>query len=121
MKMPFVFPLVLAPGRRRQRARPGRPLQLRQVGELRGVQNLQMGRDQRGAQLSDLVDRQIKAGVDAELAKKGLTKSDSDTADLYIGYQAAVGQEKEYTSFDTRLGLRTRLVRRAAGTAAAAA
>src|SRR5947208_11807061 len=55
-------------------------------------------------QLSDLADRQVKAAVDAELAKKGLTKSDSDTADLYIGYQAAVGQEKQYTSFDTGWG-----------------
>jgi len=55
-------------------------------------------------QLSDLADKQIKAAVDAELAKKGLTKSDADSADLYIGYQAAVGQEKEYTSFDTGWG-----------------
>jgi hypothetical protein len=55
-------------------------------------------------QLTELADRQVKAAVDAELAKKGLTKSESDTADLYIGYQAAVGQEKEYTSFDTGWG-----------------
>ena len=55
-------------------------------------------------QLSELVDRQIKAAVDAELATKGLTKSDSDTADLFIGYQAGIGQEKEYTSFDTGWG-----------------
>jgi len=55
-------------------------------------------------QLSDLVDKQVKAAVDAELSKKGLSKSESDTADLYIGYQAAVGQEKEYTSFDTGWG-----------------
>jgi|SRR5215471_308524 len=55
-------------------------------------------------QLSELADKQVKAAVDAELAKKGLTKSDSDTADLYIGYQAGVGQEKEYTSFDTGWG-----------------
>ncbi len=54
--------------------------------------------------LSDLVDRQVKAVVDAELATKGLTRSDSDTADLYVGYQAAVGQEKEYTSFDSGWG-----------------
>jgi hypothetical protein len=51
--------------------------------------------------LNDLVDKQIKETVDAELAKKGLTKSDSDTADLYIGYQAGVGTEKQYTSFDS--------------------
>jgi Domain of unknown function (DUF4136) len=55
-------------------------------------------------QLSELVDRQVKSAVDAELSKKGLSKSESDTADLYIGYQAAVGQEKEYTSFDTGWG-----------------
>jgi len=56
------------------------------------------------SQLAELPDRQVKAAVDAELAKKGLTKTDSDTADLYIGYQAGVGQEKEYTSFDTGWG-----------------
>jgi len=55
-------------------------------------------------QLSELADKQVKAAVDAELSKKGLTKSDADTADLYIGYQAGVGQEKEYTSFDTGWG-----------------
>ena len=55
-------------------------------------------------QLSDLADRQVKAAVDAQLGKKGLTKTDADTADLYIGYQAAVGQEKQYTSFDTGWG-----------------
>jgi len=55
-------------------------------------------------QLSDLADRQVKAAVDAELATKGLTKSESDTADLFIGYQAAIGKEKEYTSFDSGWG-----------------
>jgi hypothetical protein len=37
--------------------------------------------------LNELADRQFKAAVDAELAKKGLTKVDSDAADLYISYQ----------------------------------
>ena len=55
-------------------------------------------------QVSDLVDRQLKAAVDAELAKKNLTKTEGDTADLYIGYQTAIGQEKEYTTFDTGWG-----------------
>ena len=54
--------------------------------------------------LSDLVENQIKSAVDAELGKKGLTKTDADGADLYIGYQAAVGTEKQYTSFDTGWG-----------------
>jgi len=56
------------------------------------------------SQLSDLPDRQVKAAVDAELAKKGLSKTDGETADLFIGYQAGVGQEKQYTSFDTGWG-----------------
>jgi hypothetical protein len=55
-------------------------------------------------QMSDLVDKQIKAAVDAELATKGLTKTEAETADLFIGYQTAIGQEKEYTSFDTGWG-----------------
>jgi hypothetical protein len=55
-------------------------------------------------QLSDLADKQVKTAVDEELSKKGLTKSDSDTADLYIGYQAGIGTEKQYTSFDTGWG-----------------
>jgi hypothetical protein len=54
--------------------------------------------------LSDLVDGQIKAAVDAELATKGLTRTEADTADLFVGYQAAVSTEKQYTSFDTGYG-----------------
>jgi hypothetical protein len=54
--------------------------------------------------LSDLVDKQIKSALDAELAKKGLTKVDTDDANLYIGYQAAVGTEKQFTSYNTGWG-----------------
>ena len=38
------------------------------------------------------------------MTKKGLTKTDSDTADLYLAYQAAVGQEKQFTSYNTDWG-----------------
>ena len=51
--------------------------------------------------VDDLVDKQIKDTIDAELAKKGLTKVDTDSADLYIGYQPAIGQEKQLTSFNS--------------------
>jgi hypothetical protein len=54
--------------------------------------------------LSELVDRQIKAAFEAEFAKKGLSQVDSDTADLYIGYQAAVNQEKQFTSYSSDWG-----------------
>ena len=42
--------------------------------------------------------------MDAQLATKGLSKVEGDNADLYIGYQAAVGQEKEFTSFSSDWG-----------------
>jgi Domain of unknown function (DUF4136) len=54
--------------------------------------------------MDDLRDKQIKDTIDAELAKKGLTKTDSDTADLYVGYQAGIGTEKQFTSYDTGWG-----------------
>lgn len=54
--------------------------------------------------VSDLVDKQIKDAVDAELATKGLTKVEGDDANLYIGYQPAVGQEKQFTSYSTGYG-----------------
>lgn len=53
------------------------------------------------AKVNDLVDKQIKDTLDAELAQKGLTKTDGETADLLIGYQAAVGQEKQFSSYST--------------------
>ena len=56
------------------------------------------------AKLNDLTDKQIIAAVDAELATKGLSRVDGDNADLYIGYQAAIGQEKQFTSFSSDWG-----------------
>ena len=50
--------------------------------------------------VDELKEKQIKASIDAELAKKGLTKTDAETADLYIGYQAAVSTEKQFTSYN---------------------
>jgi hypothetical protein len=59
----------------------------------------------KGAQVpNDLVDSQIKAAIDTELATKGLKRTDADTADLFVGYQGAINTEKEYTSFDTGWG-----------------
>lgn len=49
----------------------------------------------------ELVDKNIKAAVDAQLAAKGLTKTDAEDADLYIGYQGAISEEKQLTSYNT--------------------
>jgi len=54
--------------------------------------------------VDDLNDKQIKAAVDAALAQKGLTKVDGDPADLYIGYQAAVGTRQELTVYSSGWG-----------------
>ncbi len=54
--------------------------------------------------VSDLLDKQIRAAIDTELAAKGLSKVESDKADLYVGYQAAVAKEKEFSSYSTDWG-----------------
>jgi hypothetical protein len=54
--------------------------------------------------LNDIMDKNVKDAIDAELSKKGLEKTDSDTADLYIGYQAAINQEKQYNTFNSGWG-----------------
>ena len=56
------------------------------------------------AKIDDLRDRQIKEIVDAELATKGLQKVEDDSANLFIGYQAGIGQEKQLTSYNTGWG-----------------
>ena len=55
-------------------------------------------------QPDDLMSKRITAAIDAELATKGMTKTEADAADLYIGYQTAIGQEKEFTSYNTGWG-----------------
>jgi Domain of unknown function (DUF4136) len=48
---------------------------------------------------NQIVDAQIKQAIDAQLATKGLTKTDSDTADLYIDYQVSVTQDKQWNAY----------------------
>lgn len=55
-------------------------------------------------QPDDLTAKALTRAIDAELAKKGMTKTDAENADIYIGYQTAIGQEKEFTSFNTGWG-----------------
>lgn len=53
---------------------------------------------------NSLVDQQVKQEIDAQLAAKGLTKVDGDNADLLVGYQGAIGQEKEFSSYNSSWG-----------------
>jgi hypothetical protein len=52
-----------------------------------------------GVKLDDLIARQLDSALQGELTKKGLSKVDSDTADLYIGYQVAVNQERSISAY----------------------
>jgi hypothetical protein len=61
--------------------------------------------DLKGADQADqLTQKQIMAAIDSELATKGLQKTDSDAADLYIDIQTAIGTEKQFTSYNTGWG-----------------
>lgn len=54
-------------------------------------------------QLDELTADQLMGTLDTELAKKGLKPSQSDKADLYIGYQIARGKLKQLTSSNAGL------------------
>jgi hypothetical protein len=54
--------------------------------------------------LNQLAEEKLQAAVDAQMTKKGLTRTNAEEADLYVAYQAAVGQEKEYTSYSSDWG-----------------
>src|SRR5579872_3430878 len=51
----------------------------------------------------ELLDRDIKRAVDEQLAGKGLRRVDSE-ADLLVGYQAGISQEKEFDSIGAGFG-----------------
>ncbi|MBZ5697445.1 MAG: DUF4136 domain-containing protein [Acidobacteriia bacterium] len=55
---------------------------------------------QGGAVTDQLVDQNIKRAVDEQLALKGLTKVEKG-ADLYVGYQAAVNEERRVDVWGT--------------------
>jgi hypothetical protein len=50
-----------------------------------------------GAEYPDqILDQQATHSVDLQLAAKGLTKIDRDTADLFVAYQVSISQEKQW-------------------------
>jgi hypothetical protein len=52
-----------------------------------------------GAHPNQIVDQEIKQAVDQQLSSKGLTKVDGDKADLFVGYQTAMDQEKQWNAY----------------------
>ena len=55
---------------------------------------------------NQIVDAQIKDAVDSQLAAKGLAKTTDDKADLFVGYQASVDQQRQWNAYGTGGGLR---------------
>ena len=52
-----------------------------------------------GGHPNQIVDAEIKQSIDSQMAAKGFTKADNDTADLYVGYQIFVDQEKQWNAY----------------------
>jgi hypothetical protein len=50
------------------------------------------------------LEQQIRQTIDAQLAKKGFTNTNDGNADLYVGYQVAVDQEKRWNAYSTGPG-----------------
>jgi hypothetical protein len=46
-----------------------------------------------------LMDRQIKAAIDSQLAAKGLTRSDQGTIDMVVAYHIRLNQEKQIDAY----------------------
>ena len=49
---------------------------------------------------NQILDAQIMQSIDAQLAMKGLSRTEGD-ADLVVAYQVAVNQEKQWNSYST--------------------
>lgn len=61
---------------------------------------------QGGSHPNQIIDAEIKQAIDSQLAAKGLSKVEADNADLYVGYQVAIDQEKQWNAFGMGGGLR---------------
>jgi hypothetical protein len=63
------------------------------VDEVRGVPRV-------GGQPDQILDTQVKEAIDSQMAAKGFTKAaDGSKADLLLGYQLAINQEKQINGF----------------------
>ena len=58
-----------------------------------------------GGQPDQILDAQVKQAIDSQMAAKGFTKvEDGGKADLLLGYQLAIDQEKQINGFANNLG-----------------
>jgi hypothetical protein len=50
---------------------------------------------------NQIISQEIKDAVNNSLTAKGLTQATGDTADLYVGYQCSVDQERQWNAWGT--------------------
>jgi len=55
-------------------------------------------------QVNQMADQQLRTAIESELLKKGLSKAPGEEADLWIGMQVSVSQEKEFSSYSSDFG-----------------
>jgi len=55
---------------------------------------------------NQIMDAEIKQAIDSQLTSKGLTKTENDNADLFVGYQVAIDQEKQWNAYGMGGGVR---------------
>lgn len=48
---------------------------------------------------NQIVDAEIKQAINSQLSAKGLTMVTGDKADVYVGYQTAVNQQRQWTGY----------------------
>lgn len=48
---------------------------------------------------NQILDAEIKDAINSQLQGKGLTLTDSDKADLYIGYQTSMDQQRQWNAY----------------------
>src|SRR3954447_25081531 len=54
--------------------------------------------------MDDMTAQQLKTAINAELTRKGLTVVQDGDADLLVGYQVSINQEKEFSSYSSDFG-----------------
>lgn len=57
-----------------------------------------------GIHPDQILDSQIKQAIDSQMAAKGFAKTDSDRADLLLGYEIGIHQEKQWNATASGLG-----------------
>jgi hypothetical protein len=57
-------------------------------------------------QVDPIVTQQIRDAVDAQLTGKGMTKTDAETADMYVGIQTSIQQQQQWNAYGTGGGWR---------------